>query len=134
MPNHKVKCSQCNRDFWLEAKHYYNNLSKFKVENLQQLSQVYLCQGCRSSITKLYQCVSQTDVYKDTTKKLFTFLKENPNTSRNNLEETIKVILDKAGVRMYRLDMIDNVLKGIIIKMPFFMEVYIKLNTKRKQY
>ena len=134
MPNHKVKCSQCNRDLWLRHSHYSANLSKFKVENLQQLSQVYLCTKCRASTSKLYQCISQTEVYRDTTKKIFTFLKENPNTSRNNLEETLKILLDKAGVRMYRLDIIDGVLKGIVIKMPFFMEVYIKLNPKRKQY
>ena len=138
MATYHFKCCLCDKKVSARTKYYKRHLQKYFCVNAKELSNRYICYQCQQERKEKRPSKTQLRLewyprFKEL-KKLISLeavklktLGINNQYAMNNFLETVKTMLDAEGVVHYSY-VVDNELKGILMKLPFLGTVLMKVN------
>lgn len=139
MATYHFKCYLCGRSISARSKYFKKYLQDYFCVNAKELSEKYICKNCKVErgekaysrsdlrIQAFPSFVSLKRTIAAEARKLLAIGFENPY-AKQNFAETVKVLLDQAGVRQYTFIIEKNELKGILLRLPFIGNVRMTLN------
>ena len=135
MGNIHISCVSCERDSQVSIVQFRKILERFDALTVDEVNRYYLCRKCRALSDRMSKCnVDKTMQYRQAKvniqKEVDLYKKRGLQNAdaRNNFLANVKTILDNCKVTCYSFFIVDNILKGIKIDIPFVGEVLMKLN------
>jgi hypothetical protein len=139
MATYHFKCYLCGKVISARTKYFKKYLQDYFCINAKELSEKYICKNCK--VDRGEKAYSRSDLRIQAfpsfvslkrailveAKKLLAMGLKN-EYAKQNFAETVKVLLDQAGVRQYTFIIEKSELKGILLRLPFIGIVTMKLN------
>ncbi len=132
-----IRCCKCLKRKSCTAKRYKQYLVIYSVEDTDDIKN-YVCRNCRRlylnyrikkglndfGFYKEFRDMLQSEVYKYIKRGL------TDSNARQDFLKNIQSLMQREYIKDYEFVVVDNVLKGIIIKnIPFFRKHFIELST-----
>lgn len=135
----QVRCATCGKVTSLMYRHYFDNLALYQCTTLEELNQKYLCKKCRKLLkpSTLYETPEYKQLKHTLQEEVNEAIRRGLNDSivRQNFIQNVKNILDKRNIKEYYFQVTNNELLGIVLpKIPFFGNIFIPIQTRKKQY
>ena len=139
MATYHFKCCLCGKPISARSKYFKKYLQDYFCINARELGEKYICKNCKVDrgekaysrsdlrIQAFPSFVSLKRTISAEARKLLDIGLKN-EYAKQNFAETVKLLLDQAGVRQYTFIIEKNELKGILLRLPFIGNVTMKLN------